>query len=118
MRKRLLLAPLAATLGCNAIADVTNKQVDAVNAVVKATCDRYQACGKIGSGETYSTRTDCENNARDFWNAQWPATDCDGHIYAPGLQTCTDRIASTDCNSFLDQINTAYNTCNKSDVCQ
>jgi hypothetical protein len=68
-----LIAGFAA--GCNTIADVTNSQADAVTAATNATCDRYDECGEIGAGKTYETRESCENQVRDFWNDQWPASE-------------------------------------------
>jgi Family of unknown function (DUF6184) len=105
--------------GCdNTIADVTNSQPSAAKAAVDATCDRYEACDQIGAGKTYESREACDNQLRDFWNEQWPAARCEGKINGDALDVCTDRIASTDCNSFVDKVRTAYDTCNSDDVCR
>lgn len=111
-----LIAGVAA--GCNTVADVTNSQSDAVTAATDATCDRYDACGQIGTDKTYETRESCENKVRDFWNDQWTVADCEGHINGDALDVCTDRISSTDCDSFVDQLNTVYNSCDSDDVCR
>jgi hypothetical protein len=111
-----LIAGIAA--GCNTVADVTNSQPNAVTAAVNATCDRYDACGQIGASKTYETRDACDNQARDFWNEKWTVAKCEGQINGDNLTVCTDRIASTDCDSFLDRLNTVYNSCNSDDVCR
>lgn len=117
MKALLFGSVLCLLAGCNTLADVTNRQVDAVNSAKIATCDRYQACGRIGAGETYENRSDCEANAVSFWNDRWPTASCDGHINGNALEVCTDRIASTDCGSFVDQLSTVYISCAESDVC-
>jgi len=104
--------------GCNEFADLTNSQSEAVTVATNATCDRYDACGKIGAGKAYENRESCENHVRDFWNRQWTAAQCEGHIDGDALDVCTDRISSTDCNSFVDQLNTVYNSCDSDDVCR
>jgi hypothetical protein len=108
---------LLGSLGCNAVADATNKQSDAVNAAAGATCDRYDACGEVGAGKTYTSRQSCDSSAQDFWNQQWSAVDCDGHINGTALTFCTDHIATTACSNFVGQISTVFTACNKSDVC-
>jgi hypothetical protein len=106
------------SMGCDTVADVTNKQSDAVTAAVSATCDRYDACMEIGTGKSYATRAECDNDSHDFWNGQWTVAECEGHINGDALKVCTDRIASTDCNSFIDKLNTVYGSCASSDVCK
>ena len=113
----LSIVAVAAT-GCDTVADVTNKQSDAVKAAVSDTCDRYDECGQIGRDKSYKDRAECENHSKDFWNKQWPAAKCEGHINGQALTTCTDRIASTACDSFVDKLNTAYVTCDVDDVCR
>ena len=105
-------------MGCNTVADVTNKQSDAVRAAVSATCDRYEACGEIGARKSYETSDACEKDSQDFWNGQWTVAKCEGHINGDALTVCTDRIASTDCKSFLDKLNTVYSSCDVDDVCK
>lgn len=110
------IAALAA--GCNTVADVTNSQSEAVKAATNETCDRYDECGKIGRGKTYESREACDNQVRDFWNEQWTVTKCEGHINGDALDVCTDRISSTKCDSFIDRLNTVYNSCSSDDVCK
>jgi hypothetical protein len=112
-----VLLCLAEILGCTAVADVTNKQSDAVNAASGATCDRYSACGQIGAGLAYTSRESCDSSAQDFWNAQWPAVDCDGHINGAALTLCTDHITATDCTNFGAPVTAVFTSCEKSDVC-
>lgn len=106
-------------MGCGEeVANLTDRQADAVTVATDATCDRYEKCGEVGDGKTYTSRSDCESRVRAFWNDQWPASDCEGHISGDGLTTCTDRIKSTECGSFVDALATAYVSCSKSDVCR
>ncbi|HZH02919.1 MAG TPA: DUF6184 family natural product biosynthesis lipoprotein [Myxococcaceae bacterium] len=110
-----------AVAGCDdEVADITDRQSDAVKAAVDASCDRYEECNKIGTAQdaVYATRDECEVETRDFWNSQWPAAECEGKINGDGLSTCTDRIKTTDCDNFIDQLTTAYQTCNREDVCR
>ena len=104
--------------GCNTVADVTNKQADAVDSATNATCDRYEECGEIGADKSYENRESCETNVRDFWNDHWTVADCEGHINGAALTVCTDRISSTECDSFVDRVNTVYNSCDSDDVCR
>ncbi len=105
-------------MGCNTVADVTNKQSDAVNAAVSATCDRYEACREIGAGKSYETSAECEKDSQDFWNDQWTVAKCEGNINGDALNVCTDRISSTDCDSFVDRLATVYVSCSSDDVCK
>lgn len=106
-------------MGCGTtVAGVTGKQADAVNAAANETCDSYARCNEIGAGKKYATRAECDADNQSFWNNRWPAADCDGKINGTSLETCTNAIKGTACDSFIDQINTAYNKCAKSDVCK
>ena len=116
-RTLLLLSLVVSAVGCNTVASVTKKQSDALTAVTNATCDRYNSCGDIGSGKTYTDSDDCQTQVKAFWNGQWPVADCDGHIDGNNLTICTDAVSSTDCSNFADQLNTVYDKCAKSDVC-
>lgn len=105
--------------GCsNTIADVTNSQAKAVTAAVNATCDRYNACSRIGAGKTYENRDACDKQARDFWNDQWTVAKCEGNINGDSLTVCTDRISATNCDSFVDKLQTVYGSCATEDVCR
>jgi len=112
------LGLLGGIMGCNTVADVTNSQADAVSSAVSSTCDRYEACGAVGAGKSYETMTECENDSKDFWNDHWTVAKCEGKINGAALTVCTDRIESTTCDSFLDKLNTVYNSCASDDVCK
>ena len=112
----LMLCLVVSAVGCNTVASVTKKQSDALTAVTNATCDRYNSCGDIGPGKTYTSSDDCQTQVRAFWNDQWDVADCDGHINGDQLTICTDAVSSTDCNAF-DAAVTVYDKCAKSDVC-
>ena len=104
--------------GCGStVADITDRQSDAVSAAKNQTCDSYERCGEIGAGKSFTTRSECETDRAAFWNDRWPAADCDGHINGDKLQFCLDAIKTTSCDSFVDQFQTVYGKCAKSDVC-
>ncbi len=113
----LLVSLVVSAAACNDVASVTKKQSDALTAVTNATCDRYNACGDIGPGKTYTDSNDCQTQVKAFWNNQWPVAQCDGHINGDQLTVCTDAVSSTDCSNFIDQLNTVYDKCAESDVC-
>jgi hypothetical protein len=103
--------------GDSTVAGITDRQVDAVNAAASKTCDSYDRCGEIGSDKSFTTSSECETDRKAFWNDRWPAADCDGHINGEKLQFCLDAIKVTSCDSFIDQLQTVYSKCAKSDVC-
>ena len=107
----------ALACGGSTVAGITKKQSDAVTAAKIKSCDRYQACGEIGSGKTYTDNTSCEADQTDTFNGRWPVADCDNKISKSALQICLDAIVSTSCTNFIDQYNTAVNKCNKNTVC-
>ncbi|WP_239576268.1 DUF6184 family natural product biosynthesis lipoprotein [Archangium primigenium] len=117
MNLGLVLAGAVGLFGCGTVADITNRQADAVTAAVNESCDRYEACGQIGPDKKYATRDACKAENQDFWNGRWDAADCEGHIVGASLDVCLDSIKTTSCDSILDQLDTAYNRCAKSDVC-
>ncbi|OJH36717.1 DUF6184 family natural product biosynthesis lipoprotein [Cystobacter ferrugineus] len=112
-----MVVGVSGLFGCGTIAGITDKQADAVNAVVGSTCDRYQDCGEIGPDKKYASREACDSAERDTWNSRWPAADCDNRINGDQLNECLDAIADTSCTNVFDQINTALNKCPKSEVC-
>ena len=118
MNALMMVVGFSGLVGCGTVADVTGRQVDAVNAVVNATCDRYEACGQIGSGKKYTTKDECHNQEVSNWDGRWPSADCDKRINGDNLDICLNAVKGTDCNNIIDQINTAYNKCAKSDVCK
>ncbi|ATB29947.1 DUF6184 family natural product biosynthesis lipoprotein [Melittangium boletus] len=119
MNLGLMVAGVVGLFGCGGtVADITNKQSDAVNAAAGESCDRYQDCEEIGAGKKYETRDACLAENKDFWNGRWEAADCDGHINGDSLDVCLNSIKTTSCGSIIDQIDTAYNRCAKADVCK
>jgi hypothetical protein len=114
----VVVAGVVGLFGCGStVADITDRQSDAVSTATDHTCDSYDRCGELGAGKSFTTRSECEADRASFWNGRWPAADCDGHINGDKLQFCLDAIKSTSCDSFADQLNTVYNKCAKSDVC-
>jgi hypothetical protein len=120
MNLGIIAAGIVGLVGCgtSTIPDITNRQVDAVNSASERSCNRYDACGKIGAGKKYETRAACESDNDSFWNGRWDAADCDGHINGDALDVCLTSIDGTECNSGLDQLETAFLRCAKSDVCK
>jgi hypothetical protein len=118
MNAWIMVVGVSGLFGCGStIADITNKQSDAVNAVADSTCDRYDACGEIASGKKYTTREECIAAEKGNWNGRWPVAECDNRINGDKLRFCLDAIEATSCTNVFDQINTAYAKCPQSDVC-
>lgn len=114
------MAVLAVSIvGCGSsnVADITDRQEDAVRAATKRTCDRYEECGRIGTDKTYTTRDECDAEVKSYWNDRWPAADCNDRINGDNLETCLQSVDTTDCNSYFDKFVTAFGACAKSDVC-
>ncbi len=103
--------------GASTVADITGKQSDAVNAATSSTCDAYERCGEVGTDKDFTTRDSCITDRKAFWNDRWPVADCDDRINGDKLQYCLDAIKATSCDSFIDQLETVYGKCAKSDVC-
>ena len=110
---------LAAGIGAAASScgGVTDSRVSARDKATKATCDRYQACGLIGTdaNDTYASYDSCSTVWRANWEQGWPAATCMA-INQSGLSVCLNAIAATDCASFLDFLAT-LGKCQVEDVC-
>ena len=99
-----MLGLAALAVGVSTCGGVTDSRESARDKATKATCDRYQTCGLIGSdaGDTYATYDSCST----VWTGQLgagrgrspPAT----AINQAELNVCLSAIAATDCTSFID----------------
>ncbi|WP_043428533.1 DUF6184 family natural product biosynthesis lipoprotein [Cystobacter fuscus] len=116
MNAWIMVVGVSGLFGCGTIADITNKQSDAVNAAANTTCNRYQDCGEIAAGKKYSTRDECMNAEKGNWNGRWSVAECDNRINGDNLNFCLDAIEATSCGNVFDQINTATK-CTQNDVC-
>lgn len=81
-----------------------------------AACDRYQACGLIGSdaGAAYMTYDSCTIEWRATWENMWPAATC-AAINQPNFNVCMSAIAATECMGFDFVLTLAK--CQAQDVC-
>jgi Family of unknown function (DUF6184) len=118
--RRIVLAALisAGSLvvgrGCG---DVTDSRVAARDAATQHTCARYQACGDIGAGLTYSDLSACTTQWQANWDNSWPAADCQGKIDQSQLSFCLAAIDGTSCTNGLDILDTILVKCAKATVC-
>jgi hypothetical protein len=103
--------------GDSTVAELTDSQPAAVDAAGENLCDNLDACGNIGEGKTYASRSDCETSRKAFWNDKWPAETCDGHIHGDNLQRCLDAIEEMDCNSLVDELRVLNGACAQEQVC-
>ena len=94
-------------------------RADAQDRATRATCDYYEDCEEIGSGEgkQFEDRAECEVKIRDFFQAAWTSNNC-AAINEKGFETCVERIRTTSCSSSADFFNTAFFVCNAGSVCQ
>ena len=97
-----LTLALGASLGARGCGGVTDDRVAARDKAAAAICDRYAACGLIGSdaGDTYANREDCILDWRADRNEAWPADTCQGRISQAELNVCLSAIAGTACMGF------------------
>lgn len=96
----------------------TPTREDLRNDIAEATCRRAEECGKIGSGEKYSTYDDCYIDRQDFYNDLWPANDCgEGQINEKNAEDCITRAEIQSCDAgFFDNIS-FVSQCNADKVC-
>jgi|tagenome__1003787_1003787.scaffolds.fasta_scaffold18173014_1 hypothetical protein len=106
------LATVASTCG-----GVTDSRESARDKATKATCDRYQSCGLIGSdmGDAYATYDSCSTVWKANWEQRWPVATC-ASINQANLGVCLNAIAATECTSVLDFLAT-LGKCEDVDVC-
>jgi hypothetical protein len=112
-----MLGWMAMAAGVSTCGGVTDSRESARAKATKATCDRYQACGLIGSdmGDVYVTYDSCSIDWNDNWEGTWPILTCTA-INQSGLNVCLSAIAATDCANFLDFLAT-LGKCQEVDVC-
>ena len=112
-----MLGVLAIAAGLSTCGGVTDSRESARNKAAKATCDRYQACGLIGSAadDAYVTYDSCNVTWTANWEGAWPVSTCTA-INQPGLNVCLSAIAATDCTNFVDFLAT-LGKCQEVDVC-
>ena len=112
-----MLGWLALAAGVSTCGGVTDSRESARNKAAKATCDRYQACGLIGSAadDAYVTYDSCNVTWTANWEGAWPVSTCTA-INQSGLNVCLSAIAATDCTNFIDFLAT-LGKCQEVDVC-
>ena len=112
-----MLGLITMAAGVSTCGGVTDSRESARNKATKATCDRFQTCGLIGTdaGDAYVTYDSCTIDWNDNWEGAWPILTCTA-INQPGLNVCLSAIAATDCANFLDFLAT-LGKCQEVDVC-
>jgi len=112
-----MLGWLALAAGVSTCGGVTDSRESARNKAAKATCDRYQACGLIGTdaGDAYVTYDSCNVTWTANWEGAWPVATCTA-INQSGLNVCLSAIGATDCTNFIDFLAT-LGKCQEVDVC-
>ena len=108
-----LLAIGADLSGCGG---VTDARVAARNRASKAACDRANACGSIGPGQTYADYQSCLSVVNgDIDGTIWPAGQCQ-QINQQNLDVCISAINGTQCGNGLNFLIT-LGTCSSQNVC-
>ena len=112
-----MLGLMAMAGGVSTCGGVTDSRETARDKATKATCDRYQACGLIGSAadDAYVTYDSCNVTWTANWEGAWPVASCTA-INQSGLNVCLSAIAATDCANVLDFLAT-LGKCQEVDVC-
>ena len=112
-----MLGLMAMAAGVSTCGGVTDSRETARDKAAKATCDRYQTCGLIGTdaGDAYVTYDSCSIDWTRNWEGAWPILTCTA-INQSGLNVCLSAIAATDCANFTDFLAT-LGKCQDVDVC-
>jgi len=111
-----LIAVLALAAGASSCGGVTDARVAARNRASKAACDRAQACGSIGPGQSYNDYMSCISIVNgDIDSSIWPAGECQ-QIDQSALNVCLNAIGGTQCGNLLNFLVT-LGTCGKQYVC-
>jgi hypothetical protein len=112
-----MLGLMAISAGVSTCGGVTDSRESARDKATKATCDRYQTCGLIGTdaGDAYVTYDSCSIDWTNNWEGAWPILTCTA-INQSGLNVCLSAIAATDCTSIIDFFQT-LGKCEQVDVC-
>src|SRR6478736_2034591 len=99
--KSKLIATLGLAAGLAAVGStcggVTDSRESARDKATKATCDRYQSCGLIGTdtGDAYVTYDSCSTQWKANWEQRFPVATCMA-INQNGLNVCLNAIAATE----------------------
>jgi hypothetical protein len=73
---------------------------DRVMDIAEAGCDRFDACGEIGEGERYSSRSECLSELEGDFYTLWPADTCDaGQINEAKFNSCVVDAQNFPCDS-------------------
>jgi hypothetical protein len=112
-----MLGLAAIAVGVSTCGGVTDSRETARDKATKATCDRYQTCGLIGTdtGDAYVTYDSCSTVWKANWEQAWPVATC-ASINQSMLNACLSAIGGTDCTSFVDFL-TTLGKCQAVDVC-
>ena len=112
-----MLGLAALAVGVSTCGGVTDSRETARDKATKATCDRYQACGLIGTdaGDAYVTYDSCSTVWKSNWEQAWPPATC-ASINQSMLNACLSAIGGTTCTSFVDFLAT-LGKCQAMDIC-
>ncbi|HMI87308.1 MAG TPA: DUF6184 family natural product biosynthesis lipoprotein [Polyangiaceae bacterium] len=83
-----------------------------------AACDRYEACSGYGSGQTYSSETECQADFTNKAGTLWPDDKCgSGRINNPRYETCVAAAKDVACGGGILDAIAALSDCNAGQVC-
>jgi hypothetical protein len=105
MKRLTTLLMLSVLAGCSVVDGATTRS-----------CDWYKKCGRIGSGETYSSYDDCLTDQRASWLKTFPTDKCEGRIDDAAQTACYHAIEDQSCSDILDYVN-LFSKCNSDEVC-
>lgn len=87
-----LLVPMAVACG-----EPTREE--ARDDIAQVRCERFEECGDIGSGETFSSLDDCVVNQKQDFNDRWPSDRCaEGHLNEELYENCLKRASTIACD--------------------
>jgi len=88
---------------------------DAVSEIVRARCDRAQACNEVGQDKDFESGTTCMRQLGYDVQRQLRAEDCPG-VRKNELEKCVTELRTNDCAKMLDSIERSL-TCKKAQLC-
>jgi hypothetical protein len=78
--------------------------VESINAIALARCDREGRCNNVGDGKKFSNRDACLNAIRSKGDNDLTTTACPQGIDTSRLQACLEEVRAERCENPLDTV--------------
>jgi hypothetical protein len=116
MRNILIGTTIAAVLVAVGCGEPTRDE--RVRDISQTGCDRFDACGEIGSGQRYDTYSECVSELEGYFYDLWPADACgQGQINESEFDNCMVEAENFPCNSNILDLGAFGLECRAGNVC-